>query len=73
MELLFHNESMTTTHSVPETSSSTLRELNDAQLEQVTGGATEILVPTEECPTCASGADPTVQSARYQSLLTGDL
>jgi hypothetical protein len=30
-------------------------------------------LPTEECPTCVSGVDPTVQQARFQSSLTGDL
>lgn len=73
MVVLFHYESMTKSPSVPESSSSPFRQLDESQLEQVTGGTGEILVPTEECPTCLSGTDPTVQSARYQSLLAGDL
>jgi hypothetical protein len=49
------------------------QELSLEQLEQVTGGSGETLVPTVECPTCVSGVDPTVQQARFQSSLTGDL
>lgn len=50
-----------------------VQELSLEQLEQVTGGSGEVRVPTEECPTCVSGVDPTVQQARFQSSLTGDL
>ncbi|HYO64551.1 MAG TPA: hypothetical protein VEU33_00605 [Archangium sp.] len=60
---------MTTTPSVPET-----RELDNDLLDTVTGGSgSTVLVPTEECPTCLSGTDPTVLNAQYQNLLAGDL
>ncbi|HEX5745166.1 MAG TPA: hypothetical protein VFZ09_02920 [Archangium sp.] len=60
---------MTTSHSVPET-----LELDNDLLDTVTGGTdSSVLVPTVECPTCASGADPTVLNAQYQNLLAGDL
>ncbi len=65
---------MTTPLSVPDAASSSPRPLTDAELDNVSGGGDSIvLVPTEECPTCASGADPTVQNAQYQNLLAGDL
>lgn len=57
----------------PETPSSNLRELDVTQLDHVNGGASSVLVPTAECPTCASGADPTVLEAQYQSVLAGDM
>lgn len=63
---------MTKNNSVSETASSALRELDPSQLEHVQGGTGKILVPTEECPTCASGTDPTVLSAGFQNLLAGD-
>ena len=63
---------MTKNNSVSDTASSALLELDPSQLEQVQGGNGTILVPTEECPTCASGADPTVLDARFQNLLAGD-
>lgn len=56
-----------------ETTQPGLQELSLEQLEQVQGGIGQVLVPTEECPTCVSGVDPTVQQARFQSSLTGDL
>jgi uncharacterized membrane-anchored protein len=49
------------------------QELSLEQQEQVAGGSGQVLVPTEECPTCVSGVDPTVQQARFQSSLTSDL
>lgn len=49
------------------------QELSPEQLEQVTGGSSEVLVPIAECPTCVSGVDPTVQQAQFQSSLTSDL
>ncbi len=69
LAVIFYYECMTTTHSVPAT-----LELDNDLLDTVTGGTGDrILVPTEECPTCASGVDPTVLSAQHQNLLAGDL
>jgi hypothetical protein len=49
---------------------SSIQELNEQDAEQVVGGGT-IYVPTEECPTCASGVDPTVLERNFQSTLLG--
>ncbi len=74
LAVIFYYKCMTTTHSVPETASSPFRELDNDVLDTVTGGTDgRVLIPTEECPTCASGADPTVLNSRYQNLLAGDL
>jgi hypothetical protein len=59
---------MTTSNLPSESPQSKLPQLNDDALEVVTGGST-VLIPTEECPTCASGADPTVLDARFQGML----
>lgn len=66
--VFFYYQCMTTTPSIPETC-----ELDNNLLDTVTGGGGAVLVPTEECPTCASGADPTVLNAQFQNLLAGDL
>ncbi|REG31178.1 hypothetical protein ATI61_106648 [Archangium gephyra] len=67
--VIFYYDCMTTTHSVPET-----LELDNDLLDTVTGGTGgTVLVPTEECPTCVSGVDPTVLSSQHQNLLAGDL
>jgi bacteriocin-like protein len=50
------------------------RELTQKELTQVKGGAeagTEIGVPTEGCPLCTSGIDPTTQNAQFQDTLLG--
>jgi hypothetical protein len=56
-----------------ETKKPSLPALSPEQLESVTGGSGVVLVPTEECPTCASGVDPTVQRSQFSSSLTSDL
>lgn len=63
-----HAWPMTTSNLPSESPQSKLPQLNDDALEVVTGGST-VLIPTEECPTCASGADPTVLDARFQGML----
>lgn len=52
-----------------------LQELSSEQLEHVRGasGTRTVLVPIEDCQVCASGIDPTVGTATFKSLLTGDL
>jgi len=63
---------MTNTPKPAHESSESLPSVNPEHLEHVTGGGGEVIgVPTEQCPTCASGVDPGV--ILLQSMLTGDL
>jgi bacteriocin-like protein len=48
------------------------RELTEKELTQVQGGNSEVIgVPTEGCPLCTSGVDPTIRNAQYEAALLG--
>jgi bacteriocin-like protein len=49
-------------------------ELSEKELTQVNGGAEsgkEIGIPTENCPICTSGVDPTTRYAQFEDALLG--
>jgi len=58
--------------SLPNEKPQAQQELTSEQLEQVLGGAEEY-VPTPECPTCASGVDPTVRDPLFGATLNSAL